>query len=85
MGLRINNNIAAMNAYRNLSATDGQMSKASKNLSASESRIRDTGMASEMVKFTAHNSSPKPASQCSPKPTNPHRASSHSSKARIVS
>ena len=27
MGLRINQNIAAMNAYRNLSITDGQMSK----------------------------------------------------------
>jgi flagellin len=28
MGLRVNNNIAALNAYRNLSVTDGQMSKA---------------------------------------------------------
>src|SRR3954469_6439376 len=27
MGLRVNNNIAALNAYRNLSVTDGQMSK----------------------------------------------------------
>ena len=27
MGLRINQNIAAQNAYRNLSVTDGQMSK----------------------------------------------------------
>ncbi len=27
MGLRINNNIAAFNAYRNLSVTDGQISK----------------------------------------------------------
>src|SRR5882672_3777558 len=27
MGLRINQNIAAMNAYRNLSVTDGQMAK----------------------------------------------------------
>ena len=26
MGLRVNNNIAAFNAYRNLSATDGQIS-----------------------------------------------------------
>lgn len=34
MGLRINNNIAAMNAYRNLSATDGQMSKSLEKLSS---------------------------------------------------
>jgi flagellin len=27
MGLRINNNIAAQNAYRNLSVSDSQMSK----------------------------------------------------------
>ena len=27
MGLRVNNNIAALNAYRNLSVTDGQMSR----------------------------------------------------------
>ena len=110
MGLRINQNIAAMNAYRNLSVTDGQMAKsleklssgfrinraaddaaglsiseglraqvgglkvavrnaqdgisvvqtaegamnevAAENLSASESRIRDTDMAQEMVSFT---------------------------------
>jgi flagellin len=34
MGLRINNNIAAMNAYRNLSVTDGQMSKSLEKLSS---------------------------------------------------
>ena len=34
MGLRINNNIAAMNAYRNLNATDGQMSKSLEKLSS---------------------------------------------------
>ena len=34
MGLRINNNIAAMNSYRNLSVTDGQMSKSLEKLSS---------------------------------------------------
>ncbi|MGN6598370.1 MAG: flagellin N-terminal helical domain-containing protein, partial [Actinomycetes bacterium] len=34
MGLRINNNIAAMNAYRNLSATDNAMSKSLEKLSS---------------------------------------------------
>jgi flagellin len=34
MGLRINTNIAAMNAYRNLTATDGQMSKSLEKLSS---------------------------------------------------
>lgn len=34
MGLRINNNIAAMNAYRNLSVTDGQMAKSLEKLSS---------------------------------------------------
>ncbi len=34
MGLRINQNIAAMNAYRNLSTTDGQMSKSLEKLSS---------------------------------------------------
>ena len=34
MGLRINNNIAALNAYRNLSVTDGQMSKSLEKLSS---------------------------------------------------
>jgi flagellin len=34
MGLRINQNIAAQNAYRNLSVTDGQMSKALEKLSS---------------------------------------------------
>ena len=34
MGLRINNNIAAMNAYRNLSVTDGQMTKSLEKLSS---------------------------------------------------
>ena len=34
MGLRINNNIAAQNAYRNLSITDGQMSKSLEKLSS---------------------------------------------------
>jgi flagellin len=34
MGLRINSNIAAMNAYRNLSITDGQMSKSLEKLSS---------------------------------------------------
>ena len=34
MGLRVNNNIAALNAYRNLSATDGQMSKSLEKLSS---------------------------------------------------
>src|SRR3954454_16367899 len=34
MGLRINQNIAAMNAYRNLSITDGQMSKSLEKLSS---------------------------------------------------
>ena len=76
MGLRINQNIAAFNAYRNLSVTDSQIKAVStaraelgayqnrfehtikninvavENLSASESRIRDTDMASEMVNFT---------------------------------
>src|SRR3954447_2520096 len=34
MGLRINNNIAAFNAYRNLSVTDGHMSKSLEKLSS---------------------------------------------------
>jgi flagellin-like hook-associated protein FlgL len=34
MGLRVNNNIAALNAYRNLSATDNQMSKSLEKLSS---------------------------------------------------
>jgi flagellin len=34
MGLRINQNIAAFNAYRNLSVTDGQMSKSLEKLSS---------------------------------------------------
>jgi flagellin len=34
MGLRINNNIAAQNAYRNLSVTDSQMSKSLEKLSS---------------------------------------------------
>jgi len=34
MGLRINNNIAAQNAYRNLTVTDGQMSKSLEKLSS---------------------------------------------------
>jgi flagellin len=34
MGLRINQNIAAMNAYRNLSVTDGQMNKSLEKLSS---------------------------------------------------
>lgn len=34
MGLRVNNNIAALNAYRNLSATDSQMSKSLEKLSS---------------------------------------------------
>src|SRR3712207_678163 len=34
MGLRVNNNIAAFNAYRNLSATDGQMAKSLEKLSS---------------------------------------------------
>jgi flagellin len=34
MGLRVNNNIAAINAYRNLSVTDGQMSKSLEKLSS---------------------------------------------------
>src|SRR3712207_3573103 len=34
MGLRVNNNIAAFNAYRNLSVTDGQMSKSLEKLSS---------------------------------------------------
>src|SRR5256714_14650769 len=34
MGLRINQNIAAMNAYRNLTVTEGQMSKSLEKLSS---------------------------------------------------
>ena len=34
MSLRVNNNIAALNAYRNLSVTDGQMSKSLEKLSS---------------------------------------------------
>ena len=34
MGLRVNSNIAALNAYRNLSVTDGQMSKSLEKLSS---------------------------------------------------
>jgi flagellin-like hook-associated protein FlgL len=34
MGLRVNNNVAALNAYRNLSVTDGQMSKSLEKLSS---------------------------------------------------
>ena len=34
MGLRINNNVAAQNAYRNLSVNDGQMSKSLEKLSS---------------------------------------------------
>jgi len=78
MGLRISQNVAAMNAYRNLTVTAGQMSisgvptadralsdvhsilqrirdhlsVAAENLSASQSRIRDADMASELVALT---------------------------------
>src|SRR5215208_6790869 len=34
MGLQVNTNIAALNAYRNLSVTDGQMSKSLEKLSS---------------------------------------------------
>jgi flagellin len=34
MGLRVNNNVAALNAYRNLSITDGSMSKSLEKLSS---------------------------------------------------
>src|SRR4051794_27280604 len=34
VGLRVNNNIAALNAYRNLSVTDGQMAKSLEKLSS---------------------------------------------------
>src|ERR687889_1487308 len=34
MGLRVNTNIAATNAYRNLSVTDGQMNKSLEKLSS---------------------------------------------------
>src|ERR671922_519556 len=34
MGLRINQNVAAFNAYRNLSVTDGQMAKSLEKLSS---------------------------------------------------
>src|SRR5689334_11545588 len=34
MALRVNTNVAAMNAYRNLSVTDGQMSKSLEKLSS---------------------------------------------------
>src|SRR4051795_6663614 len=34
MGLRVNNNIAAMNSYRNLSVSDNQMSKSLEKLSS---------------------------------------------------
>ncbi len=34
MGLRINQNIAAFNAYRNLSVTDGMMAKSLEKLSS---------------------------------------------------
>ena len=34
MGLRINQNIAAMNSYRNLSVTDSQMAKSLEKLSS---------------------------------------------------
>src|SRR5687767_15759938 len=34
MGLRVNQNIAAFNSYRNLSITDGQMSKSLEKLSS---------------------------------------------------
>jgi len=34
VGLRVNNNIAALNAYRNLAVTDGQMSKSLEKLSS---------------------------------------------------
>src|SRR3954451_10643449 len=34
MGLRINQNVAAMNSYRNLSVSDGQMSKSLEKLSS---------------------------------------------------
>src|SRR3712207_9318169 len=34
MGMSVNNNIAAMNSYRNLSATDTQMSKSLEKLSS---------------------------------------------------
>src|SRR3712207_6043668 len=34
MGLRVNNNIAAFNAYRNLNVTDGAMSKSLEKLSS---------------------------------------------------
>ena len=34
MGLRINQNIAAMNSYRNLSNTDNQLSKSLEKLSS---------------------------------------------------
>src|SRR4051794_40622404 len=34
MGLRVNNNIAALNAYRNLTTTDGQMARSLEKLSS---------------------------------------------------
>ena len=34
MGMQINTNVSALNAYRNLSVTDGQMSKSLEKLSS---------------------------------------------------
>ena len=34
MGIRINNNVAAMNSYRNLSVTEGQLGKSLEKLSS---------------------------------------------------
>ena len=52
------------------------------NLVASESRIRDVDMASEMVKFTKLRSCSRPARACSRRPTRPRRASSRSCASR---
>ena len=52
MALRIQNNVEAFNAHRNLTGTSNNLATYQENLTASESRIRDVDMAKEMVNFT---------------------------------
>ena len=61
---------------RTASSTPSPTSQAAEeNLTASESRIRDTDMAQEMVQFTRTRSSSRPAPPCWPRPTRSPRAS----------
>jgi flagellin len=52
MGLRVNNNIAAINAQRNLESTIRSIAITIENTSAAESRIRDVDFAIETAELT---------------------------------